>query len=95
MWDFRRKDPVMHEEGFDDFVSDISADPKRKYLFAVSGDGTMNTYSLRQRKLYVKSKKEKQDLLCVEVIQVKNLKHTNWLKLGIQIFSTAFKINVF
>ena len=73
LWDLRRgKKAIMEEEAFHDYISDIAVDDRHRLMFAVSGDGTMNSYNVRQRKLIVKSKREKTDLLSAQVMKVSN-----------------------
>ena len=60
----------MEEEAFTDYISSIAVDEKNRFLFAVSGDGTMNTYSIRKKALVIKSKREKMELLSAQVLKV-------------------------
>nr|XP_002124173.1 WD repeat-containing protein 55 [Ciona intestinalis] len=74
VWDLRKgKDAVMtSEDKFEDYVSDIAVDDKRRLIFAVCGDGTMATFNARQRKFIVHSQNEESDLLCAKVIKNNN-----------------------
>ena len=60
----------MEEEAFTDYISSIAVDEKNRFLFAVSGDGTMNTYNIRKKALVIKSKREKMELLSAQVLKV-------------------------
>lgn len=60
----------MIANDFEDYISDIVTDDKERFLFAVSGDGTMSTFNIRLKKSIVKSMQEKQDLLCAQVMKV-------------------------
>uniref|UniRef100_H2ZKZ6 Uncharacterized protein n=1 Tax=Ciona savignyi TaxID=51511 RepID=H2ZKZ6_CIOSA len=74
VWDLRKGNGAVmtSDDKFADYVSDIAVDAKRRLIFSVSGDGTMATFNVRQRKFIVQSQNEETDLLCVEVMKDNN-----------------------
>jgi len=78
IWDLRKSsEAVLCEKQFEDYISDIAVDKKRRLIFATSADGTVATYNARQRKYQMLS-----DNLECEVMAGQVMKDNNKLVVG-------------
>jgi len=68
LWDRRaseEKGAVMAEKPFDDFVSDFHADKDGKMLLAASGEGLLQAFNMRGRRLDVQSEVYEGEINCL------------------------------
>lgn len=53
VWDIRREKPVMSFKSMEDFVSDMITTDAKKFLVCSSGDGTITSFNIPARKMFV------------------------------------------
>ncbi|CAH1117488.1 unnamed protein product [Phaedon cochleariae] len=67
LWDLRQKDDrqIYNTKKNEDFISDIITDESRKYLICSSGDGSLTSIDLRNRKIHMQSEEYEEELTCL------------------------------
>jgi WD repeat-containing protein 55 len=69
IWDVRQRVSIAELSAQEDYVAAMTVGDSQSLLFSASGDGTLATYNLKQRKLFWKSACMEDELLSVEVMK--------------------------
>ncbi|XP_060517991.1 WD repeat-containing protein 55 homolog [Cylas formicarius] len=67
IWDLRQKSdkPIFSTKKNEDYISDIVADAAHKFLLCSSGDGSLTTIDLENRKVHMLSEEYEEELTCL------------------------------
>ncbi|XP_076230809.1 WD repeat-containing protein 55 homolog [Calliopsis andreniformis] len=67
LWDLRQKEntPIFSLKKMEDYVSSILTNREAKYLVCASGDGSLTTFNIPGKKLYVQSEEYDEELTCL------------------------------
>lgn len=68
LWDYRKKKELETFSNCGDYISDLTSKDKRT-LLATSGEGTLNAYDLRNKKLITRSDYMNSDLIACKVVK--------------------------
>ncbi|KAK6637781.1 hypothetical protein RUM44_008203 [Polyplax serrata] len=69
VWDIRRDTPVMSFKKMEDFVSDIITNDAKKFLVCSSGDGTITSFNMSTKKMFIQSEGYDAELNCMQVLK--------------------------
>jgi WD40 repeat protein len=56
VWDIRKNNPICSLKEMDDYVSCMATTEAQKYLVCTSGDGTITSLDLRNRRLHLQAR---------------------------------------
>jgi WD40 repeat protein len=56
VWDIRKNNPICSLKEMDDYVSCMATTEVQKYLVCTSGDGTVTSIDLRNRRLHIQAR---------------------------------------
>ncbi|XP_018578500.1 WD repeat-containing protein 55 homolog [Anoplophora glabripennis] len=67
IWDVRERDekPIYKTKKNEDYISDMITDESKKYLLCSSGDGSLTTINLQNRKVHMQSEEYEEELTCL------------------------------
>ncbi|RNA43412.1 WD repeat-containing 55-like [Brachionus plicatilis] len=70
IWDYRKKDACMESKSdCSDYISDLAVSSNKKVLLATCGEGTLNAFHIRKKKLELQSELMDSELLCVGLMK--------------------------